>query len=198
MKHRIIPALFAASAALALAGCVTDGYGYGGVDVGYGGGYGYSGSPYYGWYDDYYYPGTGYYVYDRGGARHRWSDGHRAYWEGRRGNNRPRDNWSGFRRDGDANGDRRQPAWRGQGDAGRQPWRDGRAQQQGQPGQQMAQPRSDAERQSRREAWQAQRQQQGATAQPGQPEAPRAERPEQRQRQGATPGWRGRGNRDAQ
>ena len=57
------------AAATTLTGCTTLG-GYGGVSVGYGGGYyddgyydnGYYGDPYYGWYDDYYYPGTGYYV----------------------------------------------------------------------------------------------------------------------------------------
>ncbi|MET0180880.1 MAG: hypothetical protein ABW194_10430, partial [Novosphingobium sp.] len=57
------------------------------------------GSPYYGWYDGFYYPGTGYYIYDNGGRRHRWSDGHRRYWEGRRGGRDARANWSGYRRD---------------------------------------------------------------------------------------------------
>ena len=98
---------------IALGGCgYDDGY-YGGVSVGsgyYGGGYyddywgrGYQPS-YYGWYDGFYYPGSGYYVYDRGGRRHRWNDGHRRYWEGRRGD-RDRDpawsvnrgNWSRWR-----------------------------------------------------------------------------------------------------
>lgn len=73
---------------LALGGC-TEGYGYGGVNVGYGSGYYYDDYPYgpyapYGWYDDYYYPGNGYWLYDRGGARHRWSDRQRRYWEQRR------------------------------------------------------------------------------------------------------------------
>lgn len=81
-----------AVAALALGGCAyDDGYGYGGVQVGYGSGgyygyddyYGYSGYPGYGWYDGFYYPGSGYWVYDRGGRRHRWSDRQRRHWDGR-------------------------------------------------------------------------------------------------------------------
>ena len=64
-----------------------DGYGYGGYGSGYGypgyGDYGY-GYPSYGWYDNLYYPGTGYYVYSRDGSRHRWSDAQRRYWESRR------------------------------------------------------------------------------------------------------------------
>jgi hypothetical protein len=46
-------------------------YGYGGY-----GGYG-------GWYNGYYYPGTGYYVYDRDRNRRRISDAERAYWRQR-------------------------------------------------------------------------------------------------------------------
>jgi hypothetical protein len=89
----------AGAATLALGGCYDDGYGYGGVAVGagsvYGGGYGYDpyydgygygGYPAYGWYDGFYYPGTGYYVYDRGGRRQRWRDSDRRYWQGRGGN----------------------------------------------------------------------------------------------------------------
>jgi len=57
-------------------------YGYAGYDSPYGYGYG---SPYYGWNNGYYYPGTGYYVYDRYRNRHRWSDAQRRYWEHRRG-----------------------------------------------------------------------------------------------------------------
>ncbi|MFA7603568.1 MAG: hypothetical protein WCY29_11225 [Novosphingobium sp.] len=93
MKHPICAALLAASA-FGLSGCATDGYGYG-----YGGG-SYYGNAYWGWYDDYYYPGTGYYIYDRGGQRHRWNDSHRRYWEGRRGSRRGSANWSGYQRDG--------------------------------------------------------------------------------------------------
>lgn len=76
-----------AAASLGLSACAYDGYGYGGVSAGYGSGgyYGYDdyyGRPY-GWYDGYYYPGNGYYVYDRAGHRQRWSDNHRRYWQGR-------------------------------------------------------------------------------------------------------------------
>ncbi len=109
---------------IAASGC-TDGYGYSGVNVGIGsggyydpyndgyggygsyagyGGYGGAYAPsYYGWSGNYYYPGTGVYVYDRDRRRYRWNDGQRRYWEGRRGsiggNARIRDNWADFRRD---------------------------------------------------------------------------------------------------
>ncbi|MBX3594114.1 hypothetical protein [Sphingomonas sp.] len=93
------------AAALGLAAC-TDGYGYSGVSVGYGSaGYaGTYGDPYWGWYDGYYYPGTGYYVYDNYRRPMRWSDGQRRYWEQRRqgwrGDRRAmRDNWRDYRRD---------------------------------------------------------------------------------------------------
>ncbi|MET4895574.1 hypothetical protein RN629_00200 [Sphingomonadaceae bacterium jetA1] len=100
---------------LALGGC-TDGYGYSGVSVGAGsGGYGpgyYGGGPYggydyapsyYGWYNDFYYPGTGVYVYDRYRRPYRWDDGQRAYWQGRRDAWRGgpiRDQWHGWGRQG--------------------------------------------------------------------------------------------------
>lgn len=81
--------------------------GYGGIGLGYGGGYyddyygGYYDNPYYGWYDNYYYPGAGYYVYDQRGGRHAWNDRQRSYWEGRRSHIRDRtvfrENWSGYR-----------------------------------------------------------------------------------------------------
>jgi hypothetical protein len=84
------------TASLALGGCAYDDYGYGGVNVGYGvaGGYGYDGYGYpaygyggigygSGWYNDFYYPGTGYYVFDRSGRRSRWNDGQRRYWQQR-------------------------------------------------------------------------------------------------------------------
>jgi hypothetical protein len=70
------------------------GYGYGGYGsrygsygypYGYGSRYGSYGYPY-GWYDGYYYPGSGYYVYDRSGSRQRMSDAQRKYWEGRQTN----------------------------------------------------------------------------------------------------------------
>lgn len=99
---------------LATAGC-TDGYGYSGVSVGYGNG-GYYGDPYYadggwgggfapsyyGWYGDYYYPGTGGFVYDRYRRPVRWNADQQRYWQGRRGawgNRQVRSNWQDFRRD---------------------------------------------------------------------------------------------------
>lgn len=123
-------AALALTAAIGLGGCSTYGmYGspYGGLSVGYGNydpyygyGYGYSpygysrygynsgyfGSPYWGWYDDFYYPGTGYYVYDRYRRPHRWSDSQRVFWTQRQrsalGNvaivtkTALKPNWSGF------------------------------------------------------------------------------------------------------
>lgn len=94
IRHRFLAAVGLAST-FVLGGCAYDDGYYGGVSVGsgyYGGGYyddywgpGYYRPGYYnGWYDGYYYPGSGYYVYDRSGHRHRWSDSHRRYWEGRR------------------------------------------------------------------------------------------------------------------
>jgi hypothetical protein len=93
-------------------GLYDDGFGYGGygpyggssvsIGVGYGGGYdsyGYGGYGYgypynayggyyggydpFGWYGDYYYPGTGIYVYDRQRTRHVWNDQQRRYWQDR-------------------------------------------------------------------------------------------------------------------
>ena len=82
-----------AVAALVVAGgCVYDDYGYGsGLQVGAGYG-GYYDDYYYddfayapfGWYGGYYYPGNGYYLYDRRGTRRAWNDRERAYWERRR------------------------------------------------------------------------------------------------------------------
>jgi len=99
--------LFLRSAAIALAagiglgGCATySPYGYGsGVSVSLGSGYdpyynryssryspygyGYA-SPYWGWYDGFYYPGSGYYVYDSYRRPYYWSDAQRIYWIKRR------------------------------------------------------------------------------------------------------------------
>lgn len=88
------------------------GYGYGGYPYGgYYGGYGY-GNPYggygydpFGWYGDYYYPGSGIYVYDRSRTRHVWSGDQQRYWSQRRqqwqghsGTTSAGENWSGWDR----------------------------------------------------------------------------------------------------
>lgn len=79
ISRRIRAALLVISASLGLAACTTyDGYGYGGY---YGGRYSYYDSwPTYGWYDDFYYPGRGYYIYDRSGHRHAWNREQRRHW----------------------------------------------------------------------------------------------------------------------
>jgi len=97
MKSMIVRPALIALAALGLAGCSTydsGGYGYSRVSVGLASSY-----PYYGWYDGYYYPGTGYYIYDRRGSRYRWSERHRNYWESRRPARGYRENWSGYQRE---------------------------------------------------------------------------------------------------
>lgn len=131
-KTRSALVILAASAGLA--GCTNLGP-YGGVGVGvssgYGGygnygygGYGYDpyyagygyGSPYgydhYGWYNGYYYPGSGYWVYDRKKNRRPLTAAERAYWNerikermrDRRGLNgttstaAASENWTGFDR----------------------------------------------------------------------------------------------------
>jgi hypothetical protein len=118
-----------AAGALALGGCAYGDFGYGGGYGGgyYGGSYGYGGpyigvgyssgyyDPYYGgygygygydpfgWYGDYYYPGTGIYVYDSHHNRHVWNDSQRNYWTNRQAQYRShtgrtveRSNWNGF------------------------------------------------------------------------------------------------------
>jgi len=118
-------------AGLSLSGCATNGL-YSGVSVGYGSGYGPYGNygsrygygygynrwndpwydpfyrtSYYGWYGNYYYPGSGFYVYDRYRRPVIWSDSQRRYWTDRRQRyvttvrERPAvtQNWSGFTRD---------------------------------------------------------------------------------------------------
>jgi hypothetical protein len=79
----------------------SGGYGYGAGYSPYGYGYG---QPYYGWNNGFYYPGTGYYVYDRHRNRHQWTDAQRRYWESRRerynrgdsGTNGIIQNWADF------------------------------------------------------------------------------------------------------
>ncbi|QZH74323.1 MAG: hypothetical protein JY451_11595 [Erythrobacter sp.] len=106
MSPRLLGATLAVAASLGLGACSSyghDNYGYSGVSVGVG-----YNSPYYGWYDDYYYPGTGYYVYDRRGARHRWARHHQNYWLARRvSGRRYADNWSGYERYQDRRADYR-------------------------------------------------------------------------------------------
>jgi hypothetical protein len=128
-----------AAGALALSGCAYGdlglgygdpyyGYGYGSPYYGYGygspyygGGFGYSsyyggfGMPYYGWYDNFYYPGTGYYVYDSYRRPHVMSSRQRVYWSQRspalrtRGTRSSvRENWSGFDRHATTRAERQQ------------------------------------------------------------------------------------------
>ena len=137
MRMRISTLMLAGSA-LALGGCA---YGGLGVGLGYGGGYGgygYSspyygygyGSPYYGgyygssygygspygWYDNYYYPGTGYYVYDSYRRAVPMTTAQRTYWSQRspalRTNTttqtRVKENWSGFKAQNQQRRDTRQ------------------------------------------------------------------------------------------
>ncbi len=95
MTRTIIRLGLAAGAAAALAACADDsyygrGYGYpvgtvGGYysgPVGYGGEYFAGlGYPTYGFYNDWYYPGYGVYVFDRAGHRRAWNDDERRHWE---------------------------------------------------------------------------------------------------------------------
>ena len=60
------------------------GYGSYGYDPYYGGGYGYGAYSPFGWYGDYYYPGSGIYVYDRHRSRHVWNSDQQRYWSDRR------------------------------------------------------------------------------------------------------------------
>jgi hypothetical protein len=78
--------------------------GYGFYNIGFGGG----------WYENYWYPGYGYYIFDNVGRRYTMRDHHRHYW----GNQRQR--WSREHRDRDGR-------WRdGYGRGGRDRDRDGR------------------------------------------------------------------------
>lgn len=118
LLKRLALAGLVAGVGLATAGC-TDGYGYSGLSVGYGtagygyDGYGYDGGyggvygygypSYSGWYSNYYYPGTGVYVYDQYRRPYRWNNDQQRYWQNRRGTYRGdrdgiRDNWGAFTR----------------------------------------------------------------------------------------------------
>jgi hypothetical protein len=91
-------ALLAAGIAVSLGGCATDGvYAGGGVGLGYNDAfydpstcwnYGFSdfgyGGPYCGWYDGFFYPGSGIYVYGRDRQPHIWSDGQMSHWSQQR------------------------------------------------------------------------------------------------------------------
>jgi hypothetical protein len=95
MKMSFLRPAIIAAAAVAVTGCAENYYGrhaYVGADIAYAG-------PYYGWYDNYYYPGVGVYLYDRSGVRHRWSGGERHYWQTRRPRTHVTENWSGYGRD---------------------------------------------------------------------------------------------------
>jgi hypothetical protein len=85
------------------------GYGYGpyggyGTYPGYYGGFGY-GMPYYGWNDGYYYPGSGYYVYDANRQAYPMTSSQQTYWMSRQPKGTTttpttttpvKPNWSGF------------------------------------------------------------------------------------------------------
>ena len=90
-------------------------YGYGFANIGYGGG----------WYDQYYYPGYGVYIFDRGGRRHAMRDNHRRYWARQRAeygghhardrNPQRRGEWRDRRNDRGFDGrDQRRGNWRDQ------------------------------------------------------------------------------------
>ncbi|WP_310496869.1 hypothetical protein [Sandarakinorhabdus sp.] len=98
----------AAAMAVALAGC-SGGYGrmaynsdydrYYGDNRGYSSvPYGYSGSNF-GWWNGYYYPGTGAYVYNRRGNQRAWSRSQRRYWENRDAHRGDHGNRPGMHRD---------------------------------------------------------------------------------------------------
>ena len=112
-RYRNLAIAIALAAGVTLAGCGgyyggyggRGGYGYGGLSVGIGSGYYnndwgyYRSNPYWGWYDGFYYPGSGYYVYDRYRRPHRWTTGHQSYWTGRQNYWRGRDDFRQSRRE---------------------------------------------------------------------------------------------------
>jgi hypothetical protein len=98
------------AAGVGLGGCATtySPFGYGnGVSVsygdryydpyyrGYGSRYGAGYSPY-GWYDGFYYPGAGYYVYDQYRNPYYWNDYQRRYWTVRQKDPSVREVWTDF------------------------------------------------------------------------------------------------------
>ena len=95
------------AAGIGLGGCATySPFGYGnGVSVSYGdryydpyySGYGAGYAPY-GWYDGYYYPGAGYYVYDQYRNPYYWNDYQRRYWTVRQKDPSVREVWTDFAR----------------------------------------------------------------------------------------------------
>ena len=123
LNNRIRTALVVLAASAGLGACTNFGP-FGGLGVGVGsgnGGYGYDsygygyGSPYgsynnryptYGWYDGYYYPGRGYWVYDPDGQPRPISDKQKSYWanmlakvreaRGITATVETKENWSGF------------------------------------------------------------------------------------------------------
>lgn len=114
MNHALKTLALTIAAGASLTAC-TDygygGYGYSSVAVGIGGPVGYAddwydpswGDPYWGWHRGYYYPGTGYYVYDRYRRPYRWNGYQQRYWQGRhhgwRGDRRAfRPYWNDFDR----------------------------------------------------------------------------------------------------
>lgn len=80
-SSRLMILLALPASAVAIGACASDGFGYGGAGFAYDASFG---DPYWGWYGDYYYPGTGIYVYDARRHRHRWNDDQRRHWEGMR------------------------------------------------------------------------------------------------------------------
>jgi len=111
IRHRNLAIVLFAGATLS--GCLYGGVGgygrHGGVSVGIGTGgyydpyYGdwgyYRSNPYWGWYDGFYYPGTGIYVYDRQRRPYRWTAGHQDYWTRRQAYWRGRDDFRTSRRE---------------------------------------------------------------------------------------------------
>jgi hypothetical protein len=120
LNNRIRTALVVLAASAGLGACTNFGpYGGGGIGVGYGSPYGYgygSGygnpyygsyygrNPYYGWYDGFYYPGTGYWVYDPDGQPRPITEKQKSYWasvlqkfrQTQGANAQIKSNWDGF------------------------------------------------------------------------------------------------------